>query len=251
MKDGKPEVLIIGEEHPQSMILFKLPKKKINFKFSEQYSGKIFVPDIEASRPDKIIEVGRDVSALIDAEVSIIKEFGGHRVLYEYPYTPLSNRAAELLKKNSDLRQFQKLMRILDANYNKTFSKELKSILTFSKGDIPTTLHYKWLSFIVGMTKVYDINFFDDEKYSLNESIYFTLLNYIDANPQIHLLPKEAIERSRALNNTKREEKIITNIKKHLVDKTVIICGSFHAKNIARGLKNVAHINELVLVGHF
>ena len=83
MKDGKPEVLIIGETHPVLLYSINLPPKHSTINFGK-ISKDIVVPDIFVGDAEKLIEAVRVPSTILKAEISWIKDFGAQRILYEF-----------------------------------------------------------------------------------------------------------------------------------------------------------------------
>lgn len=267
MKDGKPEVLIIGEAHPGSLYysLFKHKIKKIEF---GKRAEKISTVDTETARPDLkshirfcnfFQKLGIPLS-IIKAEIKAIKDFGAQRILYEFPNTKRNIKILAQLSKTRNLERFQKAFSLSCILMEKAIIKETVKLYNrnnigryycpycrkkykasgFCKGcmihlkdsilDIPPPPLYvpKILSFIMGSTGIYDVKFIDD----------FDTFRKIDAYCSI---PDLTIPRNL---DEQREKTMVENAKKEIIDKTVIICGADHVAAMKQALKDIAYLHE-------
>ncbi len=109
MKDEKPTVLIIGEQHPEQNFR-DFPYKKVSRRVGNLMLG-IDIFDIEKIKEQQkvmeFIKAAATSTKIIMREIAEIKNFGEKRILYELPATEKFNRAAVRLKDRSGLEKFQ------------------------------------------------------------------------------------------------------------------------------------------------
>ncbi len=223
MKDGKPEVLIIGEDHPDilhSKIPFHLPAEE----------------NLTKEERNELFKNVRQASYILKKEIIEIKKFGAAKILLEQSRTEKSEQIAKELKETKNLEQFQIDYAAFDYAIYEKLQAELRNTgMIFLVAYKPGL--EKILPFLIGATGVYNIGFFDDEKLGIEDA----LLIFIHGN--IAYMMKEYKKISR-----EREEKMVENIREMLEDKTVIICGAAHVSAIKKGLKGVAFVHKPIIV---
>ena len=212
MKDGKPEVLIIGETHPVLLYSINLPPKHSTINFGK-ISKDIVVPDIFVGDAEKLIEAVRVPSTILKAEISWIKDFGAQRILYEFVDNTQTRKICKKLGKTKNLAKFQKAIllvseRIIKNIYHdiRKFCARYKAITTGNELPIPWAIS-KIVPFIISGTRVFDILFFDDAKLYRKKLVYGALLG-------LHEQGYLDIESPRLLSQIKSlNEKTYANIK--------------------------------------
>ncbi|HIK02745.1 TPA: hypothetical protein H1012_02775 [archaeon] len=246
MKDGKPEVLIIGEWHPSSVYQYvneEIKKEEIKTALSYSATSKV----------------------IIEGEIDAIKNFGAKKLLFEHPAIGGMVKICDELTGENNLLSFQKN---LLKEFLQVFSEEQKTLFSLAKelglekevGDgQPIFAKYtaKILTFIIGSTGVYDIGFFDDPRlHFLAVAIkVLTKISAIKMSESNNLKELESLgdkllilDKKWKETNERREGEMCVNITKMLIDKTVVICGVVHAEAIKKGLSKIAFVHPLVRV---
>ena len=252
MKHGMPEVLVIGESHPDLFYYEDLEQKGQTVKFGK-IRKKISVSDLErAGTAPNLLRKISPATAIILGELRAIKNFGAKRILYELPATTRNRQGCRNLLRTRNLAKFQKELLHSIALHNEKFAQTMQFAgkkYGFQKINFDTTANLaevKVLSFLIGSTGVYDIHFFDDQDAIDKEGIYETLYDFALARHRAAkvtgLLRKEL-----RLARLKRDTLLVENAKKLVADKTVIICGGDHLEDMVRGLRHDVYLTTLKL----
>lgn len=245
MKDGKPEVLIIGEAHPWYYYQLLRETKLRDFKAAEKK-----VEDVQ--KPAHIIE----------NEIKSIKKFGAQRILFEGPITKENQKICTNLLETKNLSKFREGLfnaaevfwqKVLDAA-DKICTKDIGAkYMDFGR---QPQYRSKIISFLIGSTNVYDFNFFVDpdlaEKCLVYKRVYEAAcitVSFIPLNSsKKKRITELATEYKKLIDKyeAERENSMARNIKKLIIDKTVIICGAYHIPAIENGLKDVAYLHQSI-----
>ena len=111
MKDGKPEVLIIGEWHPSSVYQYvneEIKKEEIKTALSYSATSKV----------------------IIEGEIDAIKNFGAKKLLFERPAIGGMVKICDELTGENNLLSFQKN---LLKEFLQVFSEEQKTLFSLAK----------------------------------------------------------------------------------------------------------------------
>lgn len=250
MKNGKPEVLIIGEEHPEWLYSHLFPQRRQIIQVGSARK-KVYMPSFKGLSPKGIFEAAEIPGAIIKAEIAALREFGANQLLFEFPNLRILDIACARFHRTKNLLKLREALSqaclALDRRIN-SWLKELckEKGMTVLKTRGINQYMPKAIAFRIGAARIYSIGFFESRDLYIASATY-DLCKQVAAKDPLYKWLLEGWPDLHAMQ-AERERLMVQNLKKMIADKTAIICGASHVPAIAAGLKNKSYIHEPILI---
>ncbi len=246
MKDGKPEVLIIGEAHPVGSVNLETVKiKEINRR------GVKKLAIIDTTEDRTLLVQFRKAGRIISRELTIINSFGAQKLFFELPLTEVFDELCTKFASDHNFEEFRSKALEEAISVLEKISQRLCGIIQkFIPGAtvIPEKIERNLIAYqldlhIIKTTQISNVSFFDNEDLFIDNSAY-VLASKVEMEEKHKNLQKFFSNEWKKIAKH-REPFMIENIKKAgIPDRSVIICGAAHVEELEYGLADVAYVHE-------